>query len=524
MKDFKVKLIYIPQYRCKVLVKFLPYGVGVLSAFLKSHDYQVVSEDIGTKIDSYNEKSWFSSIDSSIVRHEKEILDYVTGRTQNKKIQKFTRQVSQISDLKNYDLIGISVKAYLQFLFALVLAKQIKATSRAKVVLGGPFITLNGKNFFQDFSDIDYMVSGDGQVPLLKLIQYLEGKIPIEDVPSLLYRQNGTMKENPRQFFPVEDICLPDFSDLPLDAYLSIFGDKPVLSYQTSRGCTFGCNFCNRTALNPSIEFKSYEKIAREIREMKECYHSDMFWFHDDCINASYEYLDKLCDLLIQENLNINWVASARADNLDRKILRKMRKAGCRFISFGIESVSSRILKDMRKMLNIQQATRILRESYEEGILNNIDFIVGNPFETKEDVLAAVKFIRDNAKYIETIIVSILRIEYGSPLQSHPEQFGIENLRPIFDSSRELDFYHFAFDEIGGLKWEQKIKEQRRFETMVLKARFELLSKNFHVAFIPFTLYFYLTEKFYLLHETWFIKLLKKFLPYLRKTHRNLPF
>jgi len=507
MQDVKVKLIHIPQYHYKVPVKLLPYGVGVLSAFLKDHHYNVVSEDIGIKIDQHNEKSWFAPIDLSIVRREKEILDYASGRTKSKRIEKFADQVGGVTDLKNYDLIGISIQAYPQFIFALVLSRKIKFISNAKVVLGGSFITLNGKNFSQQFRDIDYMVIGDGQVPLLKLIEHLEGKIPIASVPSLLYRENGTIKENPREFFPIDDICVPDFSDLAFDSYLSIFGDKVPLSYQTSRGCRNSCSFCKREGLNPSIEFKSYDKTVSELRTMKERYHSNMFWLYDDCINASYEYLDKLCDRLIQEDLDINLAGSSvRADNLDRTILRKMRKAGCSSLCFGIESGSDRILKSMGKGFNTEQASRVLKDSYEAGINNIIDIMVGYPQEKEEDIIETEKFIRKNAGYIHTIYLFILRVEQGSHLYDNPERFGIRNLRPIFDTSRELDFYHFAFDEIGGLKWEEKTKQAKHFKKRILKANFKyILSKRSRLKFIPFWIYYFLTEWVDLFSNVWFV-------------------
>jgi len=480
--------------------------VGVLSAFLKDHGYNVTSEDIGITIDKHNEKSWFRPIDLGIVRRGKEILDYVNGRPCGNRIERFVERVMEVTDYQGYDLIGISAVTYLQCLLALVLSKKIKSISKAKIVLGGAFITLNGKNFFRQFPDIDYMVSGDGQVPLLRLIEHLEGKISIDDVPSLLYRENGTIRETPRQFFPIEDICVPDFSDLPLWSYQSIFSDKPVLSYQTSRGCVNSCSFCRRTALEPSIEFKSYDKTISELRTMKERYHSDMFWFHDDCINASYQYLDQLCDRLIQEDLGISWRASVSPDNLDSRILQKMKRAGCDHIALGVESGSNRILRSMGKRFDTEQATRVLKESSEAGIKNMIDIMVGYPQEKEEDIAETERFIRINAQHIYFFYLFILRLEQGSRLYNHPEEFGIENLRPTAAISQEPDFNYFAFDEIAGLKWEDKVKQAKRFKKRIIRANFKyILSKRSHLKFIPFWLYFWLTEWIYSFSNTWFI-------------------
>ena len=519
MKDLKIKLIFFSNMSSWFIFDqfILPYGLGILTNFLRQNNYYVTLNDISVKIkDNYRRFLFPSSqrIDIHILQpNNGEAIDYLLEQNydndnNSRKVDHFSEQLLSLASCEGYDLIGISIMNYFHFecLPALLLLKKIKSLSNAKVVLGGPFINKHGREVFNTFPLVDYMIVGDGQVPLLKLIEHLEGRMPIEDVPSLIYRQNGSIKSNPRKFFSIEDLYMPDFSDLNLDAYRMEDGRSLPLPYQISRGCVYECSFCDHNRINPSVELKSHRKVVKEIKEMKERYQSNVFHFCDDAINCSYEYLDRLCDLFIEEKLDLHWTVEARADNLDRKILHKMRKAGCSRLAFGLESGSNRILKSMVKGITSEQASQVLRDSYEEGIKNIIFMMAGYPHETKEDILETVEFIRKNSEYIWKIgNLTTLKLEEGSPLYNNPDKFGIENLRPLSDINFPA---FFAFDEINGLKWEEKVKQQRYSYKKILWANFKyILSKEYRINFVPFWFYFWLRDKCRLLYKRLFFRI-----------------
>jgi len=413
MRDLKIKFMSPPIYpklyfHLGVLYNtnfILPYGLGILTAFLRDNNYDVVLDDLSLKTEKNNRiPNFFPSlkINLDILRHKKEIIDYACGYSQNRKIERFAEEMAQKAYCAGYDLIGISTMTYSHFLFASLLSKKIKSMSKAKVVLGGPFITIYGKELFEEFPIADYMVVGDGQVPLLRLIEHLEARIPVEDVPNLLYRQNGTIKANPRKFFPIEDLYVPDFSDLPLDLYRSNVEDIGLnLPYQTSRGCTHNCSFCNRRAVNPFFEFKSHNKVVTELEAMKERYRTNSFAFYDEAINCSYEHLDKLCDMFIEEKKGIFWRGLAKSDNLDRKLLHKMKQAGCRFLSFGIESGSNRIIKLMNRFYTAADFKYCVKKISEFNPKFPImtDILVGFPSETENDFRKTLKLIEWLGRY-----------------------------------------------------------------------------------------------------------------------------
>jgi len=353
------------------------------------------------------------------------------------------------------------------------------------------------------------MIVGDGQVPLLGLIEYLAGRRSIKDVPNLLYREDGVIKENPREIFSIQDLSIPDFLDLPLNLYKrKIFNDiKLLLFYRITRGCTHRCSFCQTLMLDNAFEFKSHAKVVEEIGIIKKRYQSNYFFFIDDSMNCSYEYLDKLCDIFIEKKLDITWFSKIRADNLDRKILHKMKKAGCATLFFGIESGSDRILESIGKGFNIEQASKILRDAHQEGINNIIFLIAGYPHEKQEDIVETVRFIKRNAEYIDDISIKPLRVLYGTPLFNNPKKYGIENLRPLLDDGK------IAFDEIGGLKWAKKVQQQAYSRRKIYEAYFKyILCRKYRIKLVPFWFYFWLDQRLFRFRNGWLFELFERFI------------
>jgi len=508
MKNIKVKLIFTPYMQHAY---YLPYGLGVLAAFLKDNHIDVTLDDLSIKIEENNRQFWFLSekrINLDILQREKELIDYLLDSNSNKEFEHLARNIIQTTSCDGYDLIGISVKTFQHFRLAMLLSREIKSTTNSKVVLGGPLINIYGKEIFSRFPIVDYMIIGDGQLPLLQLIEYLEGRIAIEDVPNLIYRQNGGIKSNARKFFPIEEQDIPYFPEDLIAFYRGGRNKRLVLPYQISRGCAYSCSFCDYKLGNPFLEFKSHRKVVTEIKEMKERYQSNAFHFCDDAINCSYEYLDKLCDIILEDRLGIVWVSYARADNLDKKILHKMKKSGCLFLAVSIESGSDRILKDIKKGFTIQQASSVLQNLHKEGIHNSISILVGYPHETEEDIAKTVEFIKTHSEYIDKVRIASLKITRDTPLYNNPEKFGIENLCPMPNVLHTF----FAFDEINGLKWEEKVKQQRYSYKKILWANFKyILSKKYRINFVPFWFYFLVKEKLNLFPMDIFYRLLRLF-------------
>ena len=469
--DFKLKLIFScrfePNYTYSHSLThylYLPYGMGILTAFLRQHNYYVEQEDFSVR---FNRRFKNMDLYYNIDRNEQEMLRFLRSGEAEDKLYLFIDKLLDSTSIEEFDAIGFSIFSSLHFIFALMLSKRIKQRTDTPIVFGGPFITLYGQLYPDILSFIDYMIVGDGRVPLLKLIEYLKKKITISEVPNLIYRDNGKLIVNPRQHYSIEDIPMPDFSGLPLKLYknpcLKFPGYRIELPYQITRGCTNRCSFCVHKYIDDKLEFKSYDKVLSELSQMKERYKNNEFCFMDSAINNSYEYLEGLCDLFIKNKLDINWSVDVKVGNLDKHILKKMKKAGCFSLAFGIESGSDSILKRMHKGFTAERASRTLRDAAELGFKNFLCLIVGYPHETQEDIEQTTNFIIKNKKYIRYCNIYRFALTYASPIYYEPENYCVTNLTPLQPP------FCFAFDESEGLKWEQKQKQQEDSQRQIIK-------------------------------------------------------
>ena len=212
-------------------------------------------------------------------------------------------------------------------------------------------------------------------------------------------------------------------------------------------------------------------------------YNSRYFSISDPAVNTFREALEKICDMIAAEKLDIWWDAFVKLENLDEDLLKKMNRAGCGRIKIGIESGSQAILSSMGKNKHLSRVSSLLEASSALGMENRIYMTVGYPHEKESDINDTVEFIRSNKEDIHSISIYRFHLDYKSDMYLSPEKYGIENIR-------QLDNGCFEFDETGGLKWHLKKKQQTAVMLDVLKGIYpEVLRKRFQIGLIPFLLY-----------------------------------
>jgi radical SAM superfamily enzyme YgiQ (UPF0313 family) len=161
---------------------------------------------------------------------------------------------------------------------------------------------------------------------------------------------------------------------------------SPYAIIYTSLGCPFHCRYCNIHALydgKPGVRFRSPEKVAAEIDLLVKKYNVRNFKIIDELFVIKGSRLEALCDLLIERNYDLNIWAYARVDTVDEKILQKLRRAGVRWLCYGIEAgsqdVRSGVAKGRFDRDGIMKAVRLTSEA---GIHVLGNFMFGLPDDT----------------------------------------------------------------------------------------------------------------------------------------------
>ncbi len=328
----------------------------------------------------------------------------------------------RIIDLKP-DAIGIS--SFTTFLLnsAYELATELKhALPTTPLIIGGPHTTSFGEHILIDCPDIDYVIPGDGEIPLLELLECLHsGKEP-NSVKGLIYKDKegniidtgcSNVVEDLDIFpFPARHIYNQElYEPLP-----SLSPKRPVTSMITSRGCPWArCKFCYQGGKYASpFRRRSPENVVAEIKDLIKQYQIKNIVFWDDNFCIYPEWIHKFCALMKQEKINIDWSVLSRVNTVTKEMLQEMAEVGCYSIQFGIESGNPEILKLINKGHTIEQCKKAVHWAKEAGMETRAFFVLGFPTETPEMSEKTIQFACE--LNIDYVVFFSYYVAPGTPL------------------------------------------------------------------------------------------------------------
>ncbi len=244
---------------------------------------------------------------------------------------------------------------------------------------------------------IDIFLNCEPDSMIVGLIRHLEknGIAGIRTAAGISFIENGKMKTNEAVLVEedLDTMPFPAYHLLPnLKPYHTGVLDQPFALINTSRGCPFPCTFC--AYHRSGYRTRSPENVINEIKFLKKAHGLKSFLFFDDVIGLQKGRFEKICELMIEEKLNLKWVACTRANLVNFEQLKLMKKAGCQELAFGIESGDPEVLKMTNKgitLAEIEEATRLCKKA---GILFYGMAIIGLPGESRQSIEHTIKFIK----------------------------------------------------------------------------------------------------------------------------------
>jgi len=352
------------------------------------------------------------------------------------------------------DLVGISIPTMGQMLAGMTLAYLIRQTGLScHITVGGPHITMLREQIPRVpalFGLIDSVVAFDGETPLLRLAEALDGDGDLAQVPNLVYKAGGEIRVNPISPRAWREAArsarTPDFDGLPLDRYLA---PELVLPLITSHGCYHGkCGFCN-VGYGDAKSFYPLpvDQVLDQITTLQEKYGVRYIFFADEAITP--RTLRELSARLADRGDPANWCGCARFERtLSQELLESMSRGGCRMLLFGLETASERMIQHMVKGTQRDQMSRILNVSAQAGIWNHTFFFFGFPGETMEDAQETVNFVYAHQQAIHSASLGEFVLERYSPAHLDPKRYGIRRI--IQKPEQDLAIY-FDYELESGL-------------------------------------------------------------------------
>ena len=366
----------------------------------------------------------------------------------------------QISDLGIEELlqnnkpqvVGIGGTSHTRF-ESFSLARRIKKFDPAiKIMYGGPHATFTAGNTLKSVPEIDFIVRGEGETATLELAAELLRRNPdVRAIRGISCRENDAVVHH-RDSERIEDLDILPFPYRDPDALqkydlLLDFLKVPAASIISSRGCPVNCSFCSASAMfGTRLTLRSAKNVVDEIEILLKEHGYQGVKFFDSTLTLHKDHVEAICAEIRRRNLVFPWECEIRVNGVSFDLLQTMKKAGCYYVDFGIESASPEVLKGMHKGITIEQAERVLHWTKEIGLFTKVFFTFGHIGETLEDAVKTVQFMERYAKYIDFIATGLgVRIYPGTEV----EQSALaQNLLPK-DFSWEQPYLDEKIESLG---------------------------------------------------------------------------
>lgn len=364
--------------RIRSIDTFLPLGIAQLAAVLEKHGHVVDVLDLRL---NKNRKTWKKAL--------------------KEKIRSFSPQIACINSyfmsLKSMDKTCSFIKQ--QFNIPVCLGGAYPALFPYKLLSNSVPV-----DFLKNNKDIDFLITGEGEVVLPKLLENLEKEKQVGNLPGLSWRKGKKLHKSKKK--PVvknlDNLPLPSWSNFNLDDYPALpkhHKKMPVIPMSGSRGCSWsGCSFCCQPGRNIKGFYRRRSPISvvDEMLFLESTYGAKEIRFWDDNFTADQAWVREICRLLKEKRSRLIWSCHARADYMEEKTLEQMKKAGCWQIMYGIESGSENIIKSINKGISLEKAGRIISMTKKAGIETRASYIIGLPGEYPELTEKTIRFARKN--------------------------------------------------------------------------------------------------------------------------------
>ena len=366
----------------------------------------------------------------------------------SKIIDLYWQPVNHIFDFLNTSsnpIIGVTAQAH-SVNEAISIIKEIKKEKPSSfIVVGGNHFGYSAIDTLENIQEIDVVVRGEGEETFYELVNAKINSFDFDSINGISFRKNSEIIENidRRVSKDLEHYSL-DYENLPIEDRFSEgilirnFEKEDYRSFPIflGRGCSQKCVFCVYNHFKYRLRTK--ENIFNEMRYLIKKYDAKYFTFADPSFCERKEFIKDFCTSLINEFPEIKWSCEARVDT-PIEILDLMAKAGCISIDFALESGSEKVLKSIRKNIDVNKTLTFAKKCKELNIRTHMFVMLSIPDETEEDAILTTKTVKQLSQFISSMSLAITQIHPGTELERIAKD---RNILPENFSYYKPEFYH----------------------------------------------------------------------------------
>ncbi len=329
-----------------------------------------------------------------------------------------------------------------------------------KVWMGGgyPNTELRSLKDARVFDFVDFIVLDDGEAPVRLLLEYLDGKRPINELKRTFVRENGEVKllnNSSVKDVSQRDVGTPDYSDLKLRDYLSVievanpmhrlWSDGRWNKLTLAHGCYWGkCTFCDISLdyigryepITASILCDRIEEIMAQTGE-------NGFHFVDEA--APPALMRDLAIEILRREITVVWWTNIRFESsFSADLCKLLRASGCIAVSGGLEVASDRLLALIKKGVTVSQVAQVCNHFTQSGIMVHAYLMYGFPTQTTQETVDSMEMVRQlfQTGVLQSAFWHRFAMTAHSPVGLDPKAFSVQRvgLEEGDFANNELDF------------------------------------------------------------------------------------
>lgn len=328
------------------------------------------------------------------------------------------------------------------------------------VVMGGGFANteLRSLSDARVFEFFHFITLDDGEMPMELLVRYAEGNATLQDLKrtfalldgSVSYINNAACGD-----YKQGQVGTPDYSDLPLDKYISaievvnpmhsLWSDGRWNKLTMAHGCYWGkCTFCD-----VSLDYiKNYEPLTASIlcdRMETIIAQTGQNGFHFVDEAAPPALMRELALEILRRKLTVSWWTNVRFEkSFTRDLCLLLKASGCIAVSGGLEVASDRLLQLIQKGITVAQVARVNKHFTEAGIMVHAYLMYGFPTQTAQETIDSMEMVRQMfaAGILQSAFWHQFAMTAHSPVGLEPEKYQVEKLSDVIGSFANNDIVH----------------------------------------------------------------------------------
>ncbi len=334
------------------------------------------------------------------------------------------------------------------------------------VAFGGGFANTELRSLSDPrvFEFTDYVTLDDGESPLEHLLELLDGKRERQSLRRTFYLENEHVvytDNSDAKEYSQSETGTPDYTDLPLDKYISIvetlnpmhrlWSDGRWNKLTLAHGCYWGkCTFCDITLdyinnyhpVRASLICDRMKTIIQQTGETG-------FHFVDEA--APPALMRDLALEILRRKLSVTWWTNIRFEkSFTRDLCLLLKASGCVAVSGGLEVASDRLLKLIQKGVTVEQVAKVCQHFTDAGIMVHAYLMYGFPTQTEQETIDSLEMVRQlfEAGVIQSGFWHQFALTAHSPVGKHPEQFDIKIINTDIGSFANNDLFYNEHKEV----------------------------------------------------------------------------